>query len=75
MHFPKDLLHVTFENIDIRENTPGREEALDKATSFVANYTASIKQKGLYFYGQFGVGKSFLLGAIANELAAKKCHQ
>ncbi|AGK55163.1 primosomal protein DnaI [Bacillus sp. 1NLA3E] len=72
MHFPKDLLHVTFENIDIRENTPGREEALDKATSFVANYTASIKQKGLYFYGQFGVGKSFLLGAIANELAAKK---
>lgn len=72
MHFPKDLLHVTFENIDFDKNTPGRQVALEKAASFVAGYVAGIKQKGLYLYGQFGVGKSFLLGAIANELAAQK---
>lgn len=72
MHFPKDMLHVTFEDIDFSSNTPGRYEALDKATSFLANYQNGDKQKGLYLYGQFGVGKSFLLGAIANELAARK---
>lgn len=72
MHFPKDMLHVTFEDIDFSKNTPGRYEALDKATTFLANYQTGVKQKGLYLYGQFGVGKSFLLGAIANELAAKK---
>jgi primosomal protein DnaI len=72
MHFPKDLLHVTFEDVDINKNTPGRHEGLEKAASFVADYAAGMNPKGLYLYGQFGVGKSFLLGAIANELAAKK---
>ncbi|MEJ7175445.1 primosomal protein DnaI, partial [Staphylococcus caprae] len=28
--------------------------------------------KGLYLYGPFGTGKSFILGAIANQLKAKK---
>ena len=36
------------------------------------NYREGNTTKGLYFYGQFGVGKSYLLGAIANELAAEK---
>lgn len=72
MHFPKDMLHVTFEDIDFSSNTPGRYQALDKAMTFLANYQTGVKHKGLYLYGQFGVGKSFLLGAIANELAAKK---
>ena len=30
--------------------------------------------KGLYIYGKFGVGKSYLLGALANELAARHIH-
>lgn len=70
MYFPKDMLHVTFKDMDI--SNPGRYEALDKATSFIANYQSGIKQKGMYLYGQFGVGKSFLLGAIANQLAENK---
>jgi primosomal protein DnaI len=72
MYFPKDMLHVTFKDFDISQSTPGRFEALDKATSFVANYQPGVKQKGLYLYGPFGVGKSYLLGAIANQLAEKK---
>lgn len=70
MYFPKDMLHVTFNDIDV--NTEKRFEAVDKATAFVENYTAGIKQKGLYLYGKFGVGKSFILGALANKLAEKK---
>lgn len=70
MHFPKDMLHVTFKDIDV--NTKGRLQAVEKAYLFVENYAAGNKPKGLYLYGQFGVGKSYLLGAIANELAAQK---
>lgn len=72
MHFPKEMLHVTFKDFDINKSTPGRYEALDKATTFVANYQLGIKQKGLFLYGPFGVGKSYLLGAIANQLAENK---
>src|SRR5690606_7794142 len=28
--------------------------------------------KGLYLYGKFGVGKTFIMGAIANELADRQ---
>ncbi|NMD70717.1 primosomal protein DnaI [Bacillus sp. DNRA2] len=70
MHFPKDMLHVTFKDIDV--NTSGRLQAVEKAYLFVENYLAGKKPKGLYLYGKFGVGKSYLLGAIANELAEQK---
>ena len=46
--------------------------AVKRAFLFVKNYDPEQKQKGLYFYGKFGVGKSYLLGAIANELAKKR---
>ena len=49
-----------------------RSDAIQKALAFVLNYKEENTNKGLYFYGQFGVGKSYLLGAIANELSGKK---
>ena len=44
----------------------------NKAADFVAAYrnTGKLPAKGFYLYGPFGVGKSFVLGAIANELAS-----
>ncbi|MDQ0157256.1 primosomal protein DnaI [Robertmurraya andreesenii] len=70
MYVPLDITAASFADIDL--NDTGRLEAVDKATQFVENYLRDGRQKGLYFYGKFGVGKSFLLGAIANELAKKK---
>lgn len=70
MYVPKDIISASFADIDL--NVPGRLEAVDRATHFVENYQPGSKEKGLYFYGKFGVGKSYLLGAIANELAKKK---
>lgn len=70
MHMPKDILHASFADFDV--SSPGRLEAVDKATQFVENYQPDGGQKGLYFHGKFGVGKSFLLGAIAGELAEKQ---
>lgn len=70
MYVPRDIIDATFADIDL--NDSGRLEAVDRAAQFVENYTPGNRQKGLYFYGKFGVGKSYLLGAIANELAKKK---
>ncbi len=62
-------MEASFEDF---EGDQARLDAGDKAATFLMNYEAGKKQKGLYFYGKFGVGKSYLLGAIANELAKKQ---
>ncbi|MDA6131430.1 DnaA/Hda family protein, partial [Escherichia coli] len=64
-----DILHATFDSI---YDDDDRIEAVDKAASFVMDYQPGSKGKGIYFYGKFGVGKSYLLGAIANKLASQK---
>lgn len=68
MAIPKDVRNATFDQIDLTE---GRQEAIEKAYMFVEKYLANPKSfhKGLYLQGPFGVGKTFLLGAIAYELA------
>lgn len=66
LHVPKDILSATFEGL---QQDTSRYEAIKKAVLFVKNYERDHHQKGLYLYGKFGVGKSYLLGAIANELA------
>ncbi|WHY84955.1 primosomal protein DnaI [Neobacillus novalis] len=69
LYVPRDILEATFEDF---EGDSGRLDAGDKAATFLMNYEAGKKAKGLYLYGKFGVGKSYLLGAIANELAKKQ---
>ncbi|MBT2697829.1 primosomal protein DnaI [Bacillus sp. ISL-40] len=69
LYVPRDILEATFEDF---EGDSGRLDAGDKAATFLMNYEAGKKPKGLYLYGKFGVGKSYLLGAIANELAKKQ---
>jgi primosomal protein DnaI len=70
LYVPSDILHASFDSL--YEEDDDRFDAVHKAINFVANFTQGSKQKGIYFYGMFGVGKSYLLGAIANELAQKK---
>ena len=69
LYVPSDILHASFDSIYADDD---RIDAVQKAASFLMNYKVGSNQKGLYFYGKFGVGKSYLLGAIANELANKK---
>ncbi|WP_442595389.1 primosomal protein DnaI [Neobacillus sp. D3-1R] len=71
LYVPKDILKASFADIHLDESTPLRIDAVDKATSFVERYPTGQNVKGLFFFGKFGVGKSYLLGAIANELAEK----
>lgn len=48
----------------------GRDQAYFDAIKFVNDIVLNSQKfvKGPYFHGKFGVGKTFLLGAIANEL-------
>ncbi|MGM0124135.1 primosomal protein DnaI [Enterococcus sp. AZ194] len=70
MDMPKDIRNASFNTFD---NTSGRGEALSAALDFVEGYSADKKafHKGLYLVGSFGIGKTYLLGAIAGELAIK----
>ncbi|WP_086348041.1 primosomal protein DnaI [Candidatus Enterococcus clewellii] len=66
---PKDVRQATFAKFD--RSSSGRFEALSEATKFIDAYVSNPREfhKGLYLQGTFGVGKSYLLGAVANELA------
>lgn len=70
MHMPKDVLKATL--ADIKIYSDNRSELFDKAKAFIdeTRQTGELPHKGFYLYGDFGVGKSFLIGALANELAA-----
>lgn len=72
LYVPKEILAASLEDFIQTGSAGGRMEAVEKAATFVEEYSSGKKQKGLYLYGSFGVGKSYLLGAIANELADKQ---
>ncbi|WAA13945.1 primosomal protein DnaI [Fervidibacillus halotolerans] len=69
LYMPKESLHG--EMGDVYIDTPNRLKAIKKAEQFLIAYDGTNFQKGLYLYGPFGTGKTFLLGAIANGLAEK----
>lgn len=70
LHVPREILAANFGEVTLE--TPGRIKAVKKAEQFVQQYAPDRFQKGLYLYGPFGTGKTYLLGAIANALALKK---
>ncbi|MDT8859434.1 primosomal protein DnaI [Alkalihalobacillus sp. MEB130] len=69
LYVPKDILDATFEQLDLDRD---REEASRKALAFAVNAMPGEDGQGLYFYGRFGVGKTHLMGAIANELRERE---
>ena len=48
-----------------------RQHAFEKAQYFLDHYKKDRYQKGLFIYGRYGTGKSYLLSAIAQELALR----
>ncbi|WLV23760.1 primosomal protein DnaI [Aciduricibacillus chroicocephali] len=66
LYMPKDILNATLEGIDQGEGT--RKDAIVQLSQFLAEAKEALPKKGLYFYGSFGIGKTFLLGAAANYL-------
>ncbi|WP_127850135.1 primosomal protein DnaI [Lacticaseibacillus hulanensis] len=70
VNVPKDVRAARLAKYDV---VRGREEAIQAAFDFVLGLTDEGKTfvTGLYLDGRFGVGKTYLLGAIANELAER----
>ncbi|QTN00038.1 primosomal protein DnaI [Sediminibacillus dalangtanensis] len=70
LYMPKDILNATFTDLD---HTDKRREAITESLRYLQSIgTDKQADKGMYFYGPFGVGKTHFLGAIANELAKKR---
>lgn len=57
---------------DIKTDDKNRFETIKWITEFIKKYEKDPHQKGLYLYGSFGCGKTYLLAAMVNELAKKQ---
>lgn len=63
---PKTFASITWD--DVLLDDANRVAAYQAVAEFISDFP---NQKGLYLYGQFGVGKSFMMGAMINALAEK----
>ncbi|SUJ12749.1 Primosomal protein DnaI [Sporosarcina pasteurii] len=75
MYMPKDVMEAKLEDIDFEGNAhKSRLTVIEKAEKFLyeLDETGKLPRRGLYIHGPFGIGKSFILGALANELAQRR---
>ncbi|MGD9677545.1 MAG: primosomal protein DnaI [Vulcanibacillus sp.] len=66
---PDALLKATFGNFD--GNSKGRADAFTALLEFCDNFKSGAGQKGIYLYGPLGVGKSYMMVALAKKMAEK----
>jgi len=68
MYMPKEVLQATLSGFELDDS---RMEAFRAVGEFLDEATGPdhLPEKGLFLYGKFGIGKSYLLSAVANELA------
>lgn len=67
LFMPETILNDTLDNYET--NTLERQKALKLVTKFITEFNDS--KKGVYLTGPFGVGKTYLLAATANELSRR----
>ncbi|MET3682611.1 primosomal protein DnaI [Alkalibacillus flavidus] len=67
LHMPKEVHEASFSQIKL--DVTGRSEALKRIQQFFKDSQDQLPQKGLFLHGSFGVGKTYMLGALAQELA------
>lgn len=72
LYVPRDILSATISDFLVNDQSNERFELVEKVTNFIQSYVEGQKQKAFYIYGEFGVGKTYLLGAIANEFAERQ---
>ncbi|NLY36907.1 MAG: primosomal protein DnaI, partial [Tissierellia bacterium] len=68
-YMPKNIQEVSLAQIDA---TVERADLLNHVYQFIEEYIQAPQNfhRGLYLHGRFGVGKTYILGAMANELAS-----
>lgn len=66
---PKEIRDASLSYVYTRDKN--RVEIIKKIKSYYTNYFTDKRDKGIYLYGNFGTGKTYLLSALLNELAKK----
>ncbi|MGL4820249.1 MAG: primosomal protein DnaI [Bacilli bacterium] len=67
IHVPREIQEAKFPDAFLDD--PDRFEVIQATKQYADALVSGEKVQGLYLYGKFGVGKTFLLGCIANRLA------
>ena len=68
INLPASLKKASLAQVDLDDLE--RLPVFEKLLAFVEQYPAI--RKGLYLYGDFGVGKSFMVAALAHDLSEKR---
>ena len=68
INLPASLRKASLAQVDLDDL--GRLPVFEKLLAFVEQYPTILK--GLYLYGDFGVGKSFMVAALAHDLSEKR---
>ena len=68
INLPASLRKASLAQVDLDDL--GRLPIFEKLLAFVEQYPTI--RKGLYLYGDFGVGKSFMVAALAHDLSEKR---
>ena len=66
---PKEVKEAKMKDILMEDKN--RFEAIKWLNNFIKNYEKDKNIKGLYLYGNFGCGKTYLISATLNELAKR----
>jgi len=67
INLPEGLHDIRLSQIEL---TPARKEVMTAIQKFLYHYAQDIHQKGLYLSGNFGIGKTYILAGLANQVAA-----
>ncbi|MEJ8777571.1 primosomal protein DnaI [Pseudogracilibacillus sp. ICA-222130] len=65
VHIPKEILEARIDKVHVDQE---RTNAIKSMTQFLNAAEEKLPERGIYFSGPFGVGKTYLLGVIANRL-------
>ena len=68
INLPATLKKASLAQVDLDDL--GRLPVFEKLLAFVEQYPTI--RKGIYLYGDFGVGKSFMVAALAHDLSEKR---
>ena len=68
INLPASLRKASLAQVDLDDL--GRLPVFEKLLAFVEQYPTILK--GLYLYGDFGVGKSFMVAALAHDLSERR---
>lgn len=64
---PKEIKDASLDKIYMKD--ANRFEVIEWVHKFINNYDVNKTQKGMYLYGNFGCGKTYMIAALFNKLA------